>query len=175
MSTKTITGTTEAPFNWDELIPDVAAPAPTSQVGANFKVEDVPAPLRQRIEQSLALSVTKIEEAIKAGTKRESVPPQWRLQAMPNQAMADEAVKLMRKYGQRRPEKDIPFYAPGTPVGQITVRVAPVLYGTDEQVAADAKRDAKNRTGVRKAPKDVKPGLYLRYAAKPLEGKKSGG
>lgn len=163
-------------FNWDELVPEIDAPAAASNVGAQFKLEDVPEALRKRIEASLAQTVKAIAEAAKKNVKAESVAPQWKLQPVPSQDVADEAVKLMRKYGQRRPDADIPFYQTGSPVGQITVRCAPVLYGTPDEVSADGKLDEKKRRGVRTAPKgaDDKPlasGWYIRYAAKPLEGK----
>lgn len=166
------TGTTAETFNWDELVPATDAPAPVYQVGPIDPLT-VPEPLRIRIEDSLRDSVKAITEAVKKGNKAESVNPQWKLQSVASLDMANTMVKLFRRYGSNRPETDIPHYHAGSPTGQITVRAGVVRYATKEKVAADGRKEAEKQDKLLKvAPEGVTPGLYVRYAAKPLEARK---
>lgn len=169
-------GSAAPTFDWDALTPEADAPAATYQVGVTFNpVEDTPAPIRQRVEASLATSVKAITAAKVKGNKENSVPPQWKLQLVGDEAQGIAFLKMGRKYSQYRPEKDVPFYVEGSPVGQITFRAGVVHYVPEGH--ADLKKEKATRPGSipvthTLAPEGVTPGWYVRYAAKPLESRK---
>lgn len=168
-------GTPAPVFDWDALTPPVDAPANTYTVGAQFDpIADTPKPIRERIETSLTDSVAAIKRATDAGKKANTVSPQWKLQAVTDKAMAEKLVKLMRKYAQYRPEKDVEFYTPGNPVGQITLRGAAVHYVPEGH--ADLKSDqAPVKLITKPVPEGIAAGWYVRYAAKPLESRSPSG
>lgn len=177
-STLTQTGTTAGAFDWDVLTPPVDAPAATYAVGTTINPLEVPENLRKWSEESLRDSVAAIKTATDKGNKAESVPPQWKLLALPTVDMAEAGLKLMRRYAQYRPDKEIPFYVAGSPTGQITLRGAVVQYASKEDVAKDGAKPESTRKGLKLCPVDpatgeaVAPGVYIRYAAKPLEVRK---
>ena len=160
-----VTVTSPAAFDWEGLLPPMNAPASTYTAGGRFTIDQIPAPIRERVEVSLAHTMAALRDADSKGTKRQNVPPQWKLQPVTGPEMAKDFVKLARKYGQNRPEKDIPHYVAGSPVGQITVRLGVIRYvpanGTVPEGARPAPKDANGQ--------ELPAGWYVRYAAKPLE------
>lgn len=178
--TKDAKGTKAPEFDWDALLPAQEAPA-VSTAPKRFEITSIPAPLRQRIELSLAGTMKAIKDARAKAIKdqkdpekaEKEVPPQWKLQPVGSVGQAEEFLKLVRKYAQYRPSAEnggekLEYREPGTPVGQITLRGAHVQY-----VAKASEVDQSKRKHL--APEGIAPGHYVRYAAKPLENRSGSG
>lgn len=172
-----MTATTAPPatFNWDELVPAIDAPAPKTTGGRTDVRSAIHPAIRKRAEESLGQSVAAIVTAKTKGTKEENVPPQWKLQPMPNHAAAAQFAKDLKRYAQNRPgseeitaESPLEFYVVGSPVGQVTARAAVVVIKTDDTVTP-ARVTTEAATEAHKSAPEGTHQFGVRYAVKPLE------
>lgn len=182
---------TDAPaqaFNWDELLEPEASPVKASSVFAPrvSVLESIPAPIRQRAEISLAETAAGMHAYAAAGKNVKNYIPPWKIQPVPSQEQGKEFAKLLRKYGQYRPESGpentpIPFLVPAifdgkniTPLGQVTIRIGEPAWferTTDGLIPAKKLTEAQ----LKKPAELIKKGytLAVRYVVKPLETRKA--
>lgn len=168
-------------FDWSTLLPAEASASRSVAVVTKVNVlEDTNPAIRERAEQSLALSCSRIDKAKAEGKKLENLDPAWRIQPVATLEMGEEFAKILRRYGKYRPVPEPPatlipfqgFYpggpngepvGTGTPNGQVTVRVgSPAWFRRD-----DSGNLVPVKEGERK-PSDI---LAVRYVVKPLEVK----
>lgn len=154
----------EAPaFDWSELAaPLVMADSPSAMTKRVNVLEDVPEPIRQRIEYSLMKTVARISANAGSTAKRPRVEPYWQVQAVPTEDRGAEFVALATRYAKYRPaEGDIPHADGDSPKGQITVRCGTIQhYRQAEAGLMPCAADAEGAF------------LGVRYSARPFEARK---
>jgi hypothetical protein len=114
--------------DWSTLAAPVAMANRQGPSGIKVNVlESVPAPIRERAEASLTINAERVKAKASSSAKRARIDYHWQLQAVADQAMGEQFVKLITKYAKYRPsEGDIPHAGPTSPKGQVTARTGNV-------------------------------------------------
>ena len=151
----------ETPFNWNDLetpllMPDRIAYPPV----ARDVISEVPAAIRMRIEDQLAINVVAIKKAAVSAAKRPRIDYEYRVQRVPDTKVGEEYREYLKLYAKHRPEDGtIPHKHGTSPFGQITIRTGEVrayrLLSSGIPVACDATEDGAF--------------LGVRYSARPFE------
>ena len=146
---------------WATLAPPVRMPDRKVDLSARINViEDVPEPIRQRAEASLAINTERVKAAGKSTAMRPRVDYDWLVQPVADIDMAQAFARLLTRYAKYRPsDKPIPHEGPSVLRGQVTARVS------------DATYYRTNDTGQTVACGQVSEGAYLgvRYSVRPFE------
>jgi hypothetical protein len=111
-------------FNWATLAPPVPMPTKAAFDGIKANVlATVPEAIRLRAETSLIINTELAEKGRTSDAKRNRVSYHWRIQPVPDSAVAAEFSRLLYKYAKYRPsEGDIPGRRDKSPMGQVTAR-----------------------------------------------------
>lgn len=150
--------------DWDTL-PEPAA-MPVKVVNVDIKVnvvESVPAPIRMRAEDSLAVNAARVAKKEGSTSARKRVDYDWPVQRVASEKMGADFKRLLVKYAKYRPsEGGIPFKADNSPLGQVTARAGdPTWFAMQE-----------NGTYTEAAQTDDGAFLGVRYSVRPFEARR---
>lgn len=142
-----------------------AVPMPAKKAAPPVRpnvLETVPDPIRERLEQSLALSCKAKAKAAASSAKRPRIDYDWQLQPVSDVDQGKRFIGHCAKYAKYRPTNTtIPHRQDGTPDGQITVRTGDPLFFIATDKGYDVAPDAKAEGAF----------LAVRFSARPFENR----
>ena len=157
--------TPEPAIDWGTLASVIPLAADTTPAGRTINViAEIPEPIRQRAELSLAENTRRVAvHAAKIGT-RARVNYRWDLQQVATVKMGEKFAAALVRYSKYRPANvAIPHREAGTPDGQVTARCgAPAWFKLS--TAGEAVPCSNNDEGAF---------LGVRYSVMPFEQRKA--